>query len=277
MFRLAVYTELSWWTCFQRVPLQNIWIINSLQLFVKQYNGREPLESKLVIQVKTDKEINMSPFIAVQVTDTWDFPKIPIHWHQIQFMKKGSVCESFLGADDVSSDQRTQGCYTTRDDSGPVGTILPKINSWLKLHDWMAWSALVKQNSPNELLNDCYALRLDWVWGMRHIFCKCSCLSHFFVTFFRRSASPCEMWSCWACTGGFLLVHAMQIDHLRLFQVLNHTLFASFCSPAIFPSIKQWVAQLTDPVFDGPKLSTELHTLYNTSCFMSHKEGSHSF
>lgn len=245
MFRLAVYTELSWWTCFQRVPLQNIWIINSLQLFVKQYNGREPLESKLVIQVKTDKEINMSPFIAVQVTDTWDFPKIPIHWHQIQLMKKGSVCESFLGADDVSSDQRTQGCYTTRDDSGPVGTILPKINSWLKLHDWMAWSALVKQNSPNELLNDCYALRLDWVLarGMRHIFCKCSCLSHFFVTFFRRSASPCEC------------------DHAE--PVLVDFCWYMQCKSTTWGFFKYWITHclpLSAVLLYFPALSNELHS-----------------
>ena len=59
-----------------------------------------------VIQDETDTEINMSPFIAVQVDDTSDISNKCQLTVIIRYVnEKGSVCERFLGFFDVSKER----------------------------------------------------------------------------------------------------------------------------------------------------------------------------
>jgi hypothetical protein len=123
-----------------------------------------------VIQDETDTEINMSPFIAVQVDDTSDISNKCQLTVIIRYVnEKGSVCERFLGFFDVSKERDAKAITSVVmraiDNYGPTEKIICQTYDGASCMSGQhgGVQALVKQHCPNALFIHYYAHKLNLV------------------------------------------------------------------------------------------------------------------
>ena len=123
-----------------------------------------------VIQDETDTEINMSPFIAVQVDDTSDISNKCQLTVIIRYVnEKGSVCERFLGFFDVSKERDAKAITSVVmraiDNYGPTEKRICQTYDGASCMSGQhgGVQALVKQHCPNALFIHYYAHKLNLV------------------------------------------------------------------------------------------------------------------
>lgn len=123
-----------------------------------------------VIQNETDKEINMSPFIAVQVDDPSDISNKCQLSVVIRFVDgKGNVCERFLGFFDISSDRDAEAMTSVV--MRAIGNYSPTKKLVCQTYDGASCMAdqhrgapaLVKARCPHALFIHCCAHKLNLV------------------------------------------------------------------------------------------------------------------
>ncbi|KAJ3583553.1 hypothetical protein NHX12_016917 [Muraenolepis orangiensis] len=160
------------------------------------------------IQDETDKDIHISPFIAVQVDDTSDISNKCQLTVIIRYVnEKGSVCERFLGFFDVSLERDAKAVTSVV--MRAIGNYSPTNKLICQTYDGASCmsgqhggvQALVKAHCPNALFIHCYAHKLNLVLaqGTNNIqaaklfFANLDAFHNFFSRSCKRSALLCEV------------------------------------------------------------------------------------
>ena len=192
-----------------------------------------------VIQDETDTEINMSPFIAVQVDDTSDISNKCQLTVIIRYVnEKGSVCERFLGFFDVSKERDAKAITSVVmraiDNYGPTEKRICQTYDGASCMSGQhgGVQALVKQHCPNALFIHCYAHKLylvlaqgtNNVQAAKLFFADLDAFHNFFSRSCKRSALLCEVDQAVRVPGGSAVrwnfksraVHAIHEGHTSL-------------------------------------------------------------